>query len=80
MENFQSEMALIFFKHQKKEGKSMNYVNLYLFQTLKQGKISYISMTERQQLAMDEIALGEITSGALTQEEYDILTGKGVGT
>lgn len=56
----------------------MSYVNLLLFQALKQGTISYESMSEKQQFAMDELALGKITSGEMTQEEYEILTGKEV--
>lgn len=53
----------------------MSYVNLLLFQALKQGTISYESMSEKQQLAMDELALGKVTAGEMTQEDYDLLTG-----
>lgn len=54
----------------------MSFFNLYLFQCLKQGTILYENMTEKQKLAMDEIALGEMTAGSLTQEEYDLWTKK----
>lgn len=56
----------------------MSYVNKFLFQAMKQGSISYETMTEKQQLAMDELALGEITAGEMTQEEYELITGKEV--